>query len=235
MASRKKTARTAGLWYLLLAIVGGFGTMYVPLNITVAGDAAATVQNIIDSGWLYRLSIVSLLAGNVFFIFLALELYHLFKDVDSKQANLLVTLVTVSVPITFLSTLPLVAAEMVASGTNYLNVFDIGEQNAITLWSVNLFDQGILLSKIFWGLWLLPFGILVIKSKFIPKIFGILLVLNCVAYLITTVASLMEINLIDLFTYMLVPFLVMGEFAIMFWLLIKGVKEPSPMSTSQNG
>lgn len=100
---------------------------------------------------------------------------------------------------------------------------------------MNLFDQGILLSKIFWGLWLFPFGILVIKSKFIPKIFGILLVLNCVAYLMTTVASIMENHIMDVFTYMLVPFLVMGEFAIMLWLLIKGVKEPSPISASQNG
>lgn len=235
MNSRKKTARIAGMWYLLLAIAGGFGTMYVPLNITVAGDAAATVQNIIESGWMYRFSIVSGLAGNVFFIFLALTLYRLFKDVDSKQARLLVILVSVSVPIAFLSTLSLVAAEMIASGTNYLSVFDISEQNAMTLWAVNLFDQGILFVKIFWGLWLLPFGILVIKSEFIPKIFGILLVMNCFAYLITTFASLMEIHFMDLFTYILVPFLVMGEFAIMFWLLIKGVKETSPISASQNG
>ncbi len=233
MNSRKKTARVAGMWYLLLAIAGGFGTMYVPLNITVAGDAAATAQNIIDSGWMFRLSIVSGLAGNVFFIFLALALYRLFKDVDSKQAKLLVILVSVSVPISFLSTLPLVAAEMIASGTDYLSVFEISEQNAMTLWAVNLFDQGILFVKIFWGLWLLPFGILVIKSEFIPKIFGILLVMNCFAYLITTLASLMEIQLMDLFTYILIPFLVMGEFAIMFWLLIKGVKEASDNSVYQ--
>lgn len=146
----------------------------------------------------------------------------------------MVTLVSVSVPITFLSTLPLIAAETAASETNYLNVFDADEQHAMTLWAVNLFDQGILLVKIFWGLWLLPFGILVIKSKFIPKILGILLVLNCLSYLITTVASLMEIQLINVVTYILVPFLLMGEFAIMFWLLIKGVKEPSSIAASQN-
>ena len=227
MDQKKKTAKIAGMWYLFMAIAGGFGTMYVPLNITVAGDAAATAQNIINAGWIYQLSIVSLLAASVFFIFLALTLYRLFKDVNSKQARLLVTLVAVSVPITFLSTLSLVAAEMVASGTNYLSVFDVGEQNAMTLWAVNIFDQGILFVKIFWGLWLLPFGILVIKAEFIPKIFGVLLVLNCIAYLITTLASLMEIQLMAVFTYILVPFLVVGEFAIMFWLLIKGVKETS--------
>ncbi len=235
MKSRKKTARVAGMWYLLLAIAGGFGTMYVPLNITIAGDAAATAQNIIDSGWMFRLSIVSGLAGNVFFIFLALALYRLFKDVDSKQAKLLVILVSVSVPISFLSTLPLVAAEMIANGTDYLSVFEISEQHAMTLWAVNLFDQGILFVKVFWGLWLLPFGILVIKSKFIPKIFGVLLVMNCFAYLITTLASLMEIQLMDLFTYILVPFLVMGEFAIMFWLVIKGVKKTSDNTAYQTG
>jgi hypothetical protein len=227
MNSRKRKAHIAGIWYLLLEITGGFGTIYVPLNITVAGDAALTVQNILNSGWVYRVSIVSLLVGSVCFIFLALALHRLFKDVDPKQARLMVILVAVSVPISILSALPLVAAEMAATGTQYLSAFETAQQNALALWGVNLFDQGILFVKIFWGLWLLPFGILVIKSKFIPKIFGILLVLNCFAYLVTTFFNLMDIQLIDLVTYLLVPFIMIGEFAIILWLLIKGAKEPS--------
>lgn len=225
MNSKKRNARIAGLWYLLMAIAGFFGTMYVPLNIIVTGDAAATAQNIVDSGWIYRLSMVSNLIGQVFFIFLVLALNRLLEEVDPKQARLMVTLVIVAVPIGFLNTLNLVAAQMLASGNDYLSVFEEGELKALSLLALSLYDQGVLIVQVFWGLWLLPFGILVIKSNFIPRILGILLVINCFAYLAITFARMLAFQYMELLSYILMPFLIIGEFAVIFWLLIKGVKE----------
>lgn len=233
MKSKKKTAKIAGVWYLLLAVTGGFGTMYVPLNITVAVNPAATVQNIIDSGWIYHLSIVSSLTSGVLFIYLVLALYRLLREVDPKQAKVMVLLVAVSVPITFLNSLNLIAADLLTSGNEYLNAFGKSEQETLALVALNLYDQGVLFEQIFWGLWLLPFGILVYKSNFIPRIFGILLVINCFAYLITTFFRLMELHLTDVITYILVPFIMIGEFAIMLWLLIKGVKQPVNNSVNE--
>ena len=97
MNSKKKNARTAGLLYLLMAITGGFGIMYVPVNITVAGDIAATAKNMIDSELLVRLSVFSGLVSQTIFVFLVLSLNRLLKEVHPMHAKLMVTLELVSV------------------------------------------------------------------------------------------------------------------------------------------
>lgn len=199
--------------------------MYVPLNILVIGDAAATAQNIIDSEWIYRLSIISNLFSQACFIFLVLALNRLLKEVDPNQAKLMVTLVTASVPIAFLNTLNLVVAQLLVSGEDYLNVFEPNELNALALGFLNFYEYGVIIVQIFWGLWLLPFGLLVIKSKFIPKLIGILLVVGCFSYLIDSFTGLLLPDYRQIVSSILMLPLALGEFSIIFWLLIKGVKE----------
>lgn len=225
MDLKKKNARIAGLWYLLMAVTGGFGIMYAPLNIMVAGDAAATAQNILDSGWVYRLSVVSNLVAQVFFVFLALALNRLLKEVDPEQSGLMVALVIAAVPVAFVNTLNLIAASLLVSGGDYLSLFEADELNALALVALSLYDQGVLIVQVFWGLWLLPFGILVYKSNFIPRILGVLLVINCFSYLIITFTRMLNFQYVEWVIYILMPFLMIGEFAIIFWLLIVGVKE----------
>lgn len=225
MNSKKKNARIAGLLYLLLGITGAFGIMYIPSNIMVAGDASATANNIIDSEFLFRLSIVSNLISSIIFIFLVLSLNNLFKEVNLKHAKLMVTLVTVAVPIAFLNTLNLIAAQILASGTDYLTVFDTNQRNSIMMFFLDLYKHGISIVGIFWGLWLYPFGILVIKSKFIPKIIGIFLIIGCFAYLIDSFTSLLFPHYKEIISPFLMLPLMIGEFSIIFWLLIKGIKE----------
>ncbi len=225
MNSKKKDARIAGLWYLLMGVTGGFGIMYVPLSIMVIGDADATAQNLINSEWIYRLSITSNIFSQACFIFLVLALYRLLKEVDPKQAKLMVILVLVSVPIAFLNTLNLVAAQLLLSGDDYLNVFESRQLNALATGFLHFYEHGIMIVQIFWGLWLLPFGLLIIKSKFIPKIIGILLVAGCFSYLLDSFTGLMLPDYRELVTSILMLPLAAGEFSIIFWLLIKGVKE----------
>jgi Domain of unknown function (DUF4386) len=84
----------------------------------------------------------------------------------------------------------------------------------MTMLFLNLHHYGIVINEVFWGLWLLPFGLLVYKSGFLPRIIGAWLVLNCFAYLAQVVAGI------------LFP-LQFGELAIMLWLLIVGAKRPN--------
>ena len=76
---------------------------------------------------------------------------------------------------------------------------------------------------IFFGLWLIPFGQLVYKSGFIPRILGILLIIASIGYIIESFSFLLlpdYISLIRTYTFILY----FGELPIIFWLLIKGVK-----------
>src|SRR5688500_8420960 len=99
MSLQKKTARNAGILYWALAVTGAFGIMYIPTAIMIPTDPAVTAKNILDNQVLFRLSIFSQMISQTIFIFLVLTLYQLFREVDIKNARIMVGLVFVSVPI----------------------------------------------------------------------------------------------------------------------------------------
>jgi hypothetical protein len=228
MESLRKTARVAGIFYLGMALTGVFGLMYVPSTLFVPGDATATAANIKGNEMLFRLGIVSNLTCQVLFIFLALQLYKLFKSVNASQARLLVGLVIASVPVAFINMLNQSVALILLSGADYLSVFDGGEIKAMIMLFLKLHNEGIAIAEIFWGLWLFPFGYLAYHSGFIPKIFGILLIINCIAYVINSLTHLLVPELQGIIGNILAVPLAVGEFAMMFWLLIKGVRDQKP-------
>jgi len=231
MNSNKKAARNAGFWYLLMAITGPIGLLYVPSKLIVAGDATATSNNIMASESLFRIGIVSNFLCQLAFIFLVLALYRLLKGVNQQQASLMVALVLVSIPIAFLNMLNPLAVLLLLSGADFLTAFNPNQLYALVMVFLSLQEQGTIIVEIFWGLWLLPFGWLVFKSGFFPKILGILLILAGFGYVVSS------------FTYLLFPHYgeivssyasmpeAIGELSMVLWLLIKGVKEQKPDSS----
>jgi Domain of unknown function (DUF4386) len=85
-------------------------------------------------------------------------------------------------------------------------------------------DFGTIALEAFWGLWLFPFGQLVYKSEFIPRILGVFLILNGVAYVLHSFTSLLLPDYQTVVRQFSIPFWILGEISIMLWLLIKGVK-----------
>lgn len=228
----KKTARITGWLYLFHAITGGFGILYVQGAIIIPGDVAATVNNIMASEFLFRLSAVSVLIGQVIFLPLALWFYKLFKGVNKTHASLLLLLVVASVPVTFLNTLNQFAVLHLLADVEYLAIFEPGQLNAAILFFLDMNQLGIVIVEIFWGLWLLPMGWLIIKSEFIPKILGVLLIIACCGYVVWSFSRLLSPD----FALTIAPFAGIakfGELPIIFWLLIKGVKnEKTDMEVS---
>ena len=222
--SLKKRARFAGFMYLLLGISAPIGLMYVPGKLIVAGDAAATAERIRQSEWLLRLGIGSELFQQVTVIFVALALYRLFKEVNQSQAVLMVVLgALVSVPIMFVNVLNSVAALTLAKGAPFLSVFDRPQLDALSYLFVRLHSQGFTVASVFWGLWLFPLGILVIQSRFIPRLIGYLLFVAGAAYLASAFSTLVMPSLRPLVDPVALT-LEMGEIPIIFWLLIWGAK-----------
>src|ERR1043166_2857491 len=102
LVSLKRTARLAGLLYLILGLLAFYAIMYVPNRIFVRRDSEASAKNLLINEFLFRTSIISHLISVVIFLFLAFILYKLFKKVNEQQAKLLVALVVVQVPIIFI-------------------------------------------------------------------------------------------------------------------------------------
>jgi len=224
--STKRTARIAGVLYLLLALTGVFSLIYVPSTLIVSGDATATVDNIRSSELLFRAGILGGLISNVIFVFLVLALYRLLKETSHKQAMLMVTLVVISVATGFANTINQLGALIALSGADFLSVFEKSELDAIAYLFIRLNSWGIQIIQIFWGLWLFPFGLLVYKSRFIPKILGVLLIIAGFAYLLNSFTFLVLPQYrAAISTFIMV--LEMGELPIIFWLLIVGAKAQS--------
>jgi len=223
MNSLKKTARIAGFWYLLMAITGPIGLLYVPSKLIVPGDAAATANNIMASESLFRIGIVSNLLCQLAFIFLVLALYRLLKGVNQQHASLMVALVLFAVPIAFLNMLNPLAALLLLNGAGFLTVFEPNQLHALMMIFLNLQEHGNIIAQIFWGLWLFPFGWLVIKSGFFPRILGVLLIIACFGYLAHSLTFLLFPHYEAIVSsYAAIPEAI-GELSMVLWLLIKGV------------
>jgi uncharacterized membrane protein len=95
---------------------------------------------------------------------------------------------------------------------------------------LNLHSQGIIVSQIFWGLWLIPLGLLVFRSGFLPRFLGVWLVSNGLAYLTISLTGLLFPQYLRMVSIYTLPAL-LAEMAIMLWLLIMGVK-PMPLTES---
>ena len=88
---------------------------------------------------------------------------------------------------------------------------------------LRLHTDGVLAVEIFFGLWLLPFGLLLIRSRFLPRVLGVLLIIAGVAYVGHSVASLLLAGRrIILYERVTMLARAAGEFPVMLWLLIKG-------------
>jgi hypothetical protein len=225
MDSTKRRARSAGILYLLSGITAPFGLLYVPGKIIVPGDPTATATHLRASETLLRLGIGAELLSATMFVFVALALYRLFKGVDQDQARAMVILYVLSVPIAYLSVLNDIAALSLAQGGALLSGFDQRQLDALAYLFMRLHGQCLILAQVFWGLWLFPFGILVIRSGFIPRILGAWLIVNGSAYVVMTLTSFLLPRVAAIVHRVGFP-LLFGELAIILWLIIMGAKEP---------
>jgi len=225
MNQNVKMARIAGLWYLAIAVFYLFGMEYINKTFLINGDAEAMVRNIRASGLLFRLGLVSCLVGHICFLFLANALRKLFRSVDEDLARLMVTLIVAGVSVSFLARLNQAAAIMLLDGKAYLSVFEPEELQALALFFLDLLRRGEKMAALFWALWLLPLGLLVFKSGFIPKILGILLMGACVTY----VADFLNYFFFPRFMAAVdTPFSVIqmvAEIGFLLWLLIVGASQ----------
>lgn len=226
------TARSAGVLYLLMGAPAVFSLMYVPRKLVVPGNAEATAANVTGSEALFRFGIAAELAAAVFLLLLALTLHRLLGHVDRDQARLMVGMVLVSVAISFANVLNDIAAVTLFRGTDYLAALDKPQRDALGMLFLALHRQGIGVAGVFWGLWLFPFGILVMRSGFLPRFLGVLLILNGIGYVAASLTTLLMPGYANVVSRAVMPTL-LGELWIMLWLLARGVRAQPSVAAHQ--
>lgn len=223
-----KTARFAGLLYLILVISGIINLLYIPSQLVVRGNASLTLENIKNSELLFRFGIVSGIIAFLTFTILPLVLYKLLHKIDKNCAILMVIFALISVPISFVNILNKFSILTLISEKAYLQEMNIVELQTQVMLHLDYYNNGNQIAQIFWGLWLLPFGYLVYKSGFLPKILGIFLMLGCFGYLIEFFAHFLisDYNNSMVQTIVGIPSPI-GEIGICLWLLIMGTNKIS--------
>jgi len=225
MTSTSRNARIAGFLYLLLVIAGPLRLMVIPTKLFVHGNASATAGNIAAHETLFRFGIVGDLFCGTIIIFIALALYRLFQGVDQYLAVMMVILGGVlPAALDFFIVLNDSATLILVRGADFLSVFNKAQRDALAMLFLRMHDQEILAAEIFWGLWLFPLGILVYRSRFLPRFLGVWLIINGFAYLVISFTGLLLPNYEQAVANITFPALV-GELAFLLWLLIRGAKE----------
>jgi hypothetical protein len=225
MTVEDRTTRLAGFLYLIVVLSGFFSLVYVPSQISSSADPQTTIANITQSESLFRLGIASFLVNQVTFLLLPLVLFRLLRPVGETAATLMVVLAVVSVPIGLASLSARLDALNLLSDAHYATALGPQQLQAHVLLALDHYRNGILITMLFWGLWLFPFGYLVFKSGFLPKILGVLLMLGCLGYLIDVFGKLLAPGYPDsvLADFVRKP-AALGEIGTCLWLLCVGAR-----------
>jgi len=229
MSSPKRLARIAGFLYLLVGIFGGFAEGYVEPKMYVAGNAAATVGNIVANAGLVRLGVVADLLDATFFVFVALALYILLKHVDKSVARAMLVFVMLAAGITCIAAVFEFEGLRVATGAVDLGALGAGGSSAMVLLLVDLQHYGLLTAQIFFGLWLAPLGYLAYRSGWFPKALGVVLVAAAASYIVDLVAAFLAPDVAKSIHGFATILPAIAEPAMVLYLLVIGVwiRKPS--------
>ena len=227
----RRLARVIGAAYLVNVIAGIFSLIYVPSLTTGHGNPAATVQNILAHEALFRAGIVAGLFCYIEFLLLPLLFYRLLGAVNRNAAVLMVVLAVVSVPLSIASLQHKLDVLTLLGHTPWLDALGMEQLQTQVMLQLSAYDHALLIAQIFWGLWLIPLGWLVMRSGMLPRVLGVLLMLGGLSYLADFVGQMMiaGYNASVLSDNMTLP-AALGEIGTCLWLLIAGA-QPSRATT----
>ncbi|MHC1787448.1 MAG: DUF4386 domain-containing protein [Christensenellales bacterium] len=227
MNPTQKTARLAGFLWLLMIIFGLFAQVGVREGLIVAGDAAATAANITADPLRFRIGFVSDLVMLVCYLLTPLVFYRLLSGVSKPLATLSVIFAMVGTAIGMLGLLCEFAALQVLSNASYLGAFPAGQLQAQMMLLLDLNDHAYMIGHIFFALWVLPLGLLIYRSRFLPRVFGVLFLLETLTGLLAVLVHFLspspelETNLMCLGAA--------AEISFTLWLLVRGIHQaPAP-------
>ena len=220
-ASPRSLARMAGVFQLLEALTATFGQVIVLGRLVVAGNAAATAVNILGHERLFWVGFASCLIGVVFHIAWALLLYDLLKPVNRRLSLFAVFVILVGCAIQAVTSLLYLAPLLVLKGGSSLSAFTAEQLRALALMFLRLNAYAFDIYLVFFGLWCLLTGLLILRSTFMPRIIGALLAISGLGWMMYLVPPLA----VHLFIPYIAGASALGEIPLLLWFLAVGVNE----------
>jgi hypothetical protein len=227
MSSVRNPGRVAGFWYLLLVFIGPLRLIYIPQKLFVPGNATATASNIATHQWLFRFGVAADLIGAIVLVCMTMAFYRLFERVDRHLAALVVIFGGVMPAVIYLvNAANDLGALMVLSSADFLSVFDKPQRDALVLLFIRMHGNQNTAAEMLWGVWLLPLGMLVYRSRMLPRFLGVWVVINGFAYVAMSLTGVLAPQYQDKLFLLAQPAM-FGELALTLWLVIMGSKQPA--------
>lgn len=211
------TARIAGVWYLALAISGVVGFLVLHPQIYVSGDLPQTVANLSEHEATARMRLLMEFAIIISQAMAAIYFFKLFKDIDHVASWALAAWGSMNAGVIMISAIAMGGAIKVANGTlamsDQLIIIQIFDQVIRNAWAVG---------SLFFGLWLIPMGYIVVSSQRMPVWLGRILIIGGVGYIASAFISYagFRFSWLDMLT---IPATI-GEFWMIGYLLVFGIR-----------
>lgn len=226
----RRDARIAGILYILLGVIAPVRLIYIQNAILVSGNAQATAANIASHEATFRMAILTDVMAGVLTLFVTMALFRLFRSVDRDLASLMLILGGLMVtPIYFFNLVNDAAVVVVARGPTYLGAFTQQQREGLVSLFLRLHAYGVVVNEMFWGLWLLPLGALILKSRLLPRWVAIWLFLNGGGYVLVSVLGILSPSLEAKASGLLFPAL-LGEVVVMLWLAVGRLPQDSQLA-----
>jgi hypothetical protein len=223
----RKTARIAGILYLIIIVGAGFSQGAVRGTLVVPGDAAATAANIMGSQGLYRLGFVGDLVAFLSDAAVAMLLYVVLRPVSKTISLLAAAFRLLAHPaVAGINLLNHMAPLVLLGGGGYLNAFDTAQLQSLSLFFLEAHRYGYLIAGAFFGLSLLFLGWLLYRAEYFPKVLGILLAAAALGYLIESFGNFLITGNEEILGWIVGLPAAVGEISFTVWLLVKGVRSP---------
>lgn len=223
----RSIARLTGVFYLIIFIAGIFAQVFVRGALIAPGDASLTASNIMASEGLFRVGIVSDMFMVLSDVVVGLLFYVLLRHVNHALA-LLAAFFRLAQAVTLgVNLLNLMVVTRLLGGADYLSAFSADQLNAQALFYLDAHATGYRIALVFFAFSILILGYLMMRSRAFPRILGVLLIIAAVGYMTDSFADFLLPNYadyVDLMTYIVFIPAVIGELALILWLLVRGVR-----------
>ncbi len=220
--SLRQAAVIAGLGYLLNPVSYAEYSLYPRL--VIPGNVEQTAQNIANHGGVFAALILCYLINFIGDVVIAWALYFLLAPVNRSLSLLTAWFRLIYTAVALSGVMNLVTVYRLLHEQQYLTLFAAGPLHAQMELLLNSFQYTWSMSLVIFGIHLILLGILIFRSGYIPRILGILLVIDGLGWMISMLRPYLypDVHLGFLFvTYL-------GELIFMLWLLIRGWKIPEP-------
>ena len=216
----QRYAKIAGVLFLVSLVAGGFGEGYAPSLIIVSGDAAATVANITNSNFLYRLGFAAFLIESLCDITLVLIFYALLRPVNRELSLLAAFFGLVGTAVFAVGELFYLAPTLLVGNAAYVTTFSTDQINALVQLSLRFASLAGMATTAYYGMSWLVRAYLIVRSGYLPKFLGVLMAIGGAGFVFRNfLLILAPAYASTLLLVLMFP----GGLVLTIWLLVKGI------------